>query len=128
MRYESIIYIAYHNKRQQKVAVPIVYTYSDLLCFASYAVNKIANKPLESLISDFYTQDAIASAKGMLLDYLDSQGERSELSLSQGGVTACLNKQWTWTIYSKYSRTLTNTTLPFPRSSHSHPTECRLYV
>jgi len=65
------------------MADPIVYTFSDLLCFASYAVNKIASKPLKSLISDFYTQEAIASAKGMLLDYLDSQGEHSELNVSR---------------------------------------------
>jgi len=54
------------------MADSVVYTYSDLLFFASYAVNKIANKPLKTLISDLYTQEAIASAKGVLLDYLES--------------------------------------------------------
>jgi len=61
----------------------VVYTYSDLLCFASYAANKIANKPLKTLVSDFYTQGTIASAKGVLLDYLDSQGEHSALNVSR---------------------------------------------
>jgi len=56
------------------------YIYSDLLCFGNYAEKKeIANRPLESLISDIiipYEKDVIAKSRVILLNFLDTQGKR----------------------------------------------------
>jgi len=77
------INIILFNLASGTMADHAVYTNLDLLCFASFAINRVANKPLKSLISDFFTPDIIALAKGMLLDAVDSHGEHSDLKITR---------------------------------------------
>jgi len=59
------------------------YIYSDLLCYVNYAASMIANRPLKSIVSDFYEQDVIAHSKGILINFLDTQGDHPKLKVSR---------------------------------------------